>query len=157
MLLSGMMNLDKLEPFFSKVEPELAAALPDGHGLDAHGMRRFLIARNLVVDGPNGAKDMVLRNIEWRQATLPVTMTEALKEELAKGKFFVAGKDVEGNALIVARSSRFDPKVRDLNVAINAAVHTVEESLASLPDSKSTFSLLYDRTHFSFFRNWDLP
>ena len=25
-LLSGMMNLDKLEPFFSKVEPELAAA-----------------------------------------------------------------------------------------------------------------------------------
>ena len=89
-----------------------------------------------MVDGPNGAREMAVRNMEWRQAKLPIELTPEIKEELRKGKFVPAGKDIEGNPLIVVRSRCFDPKERDLRVAISAAVYTVEEAVAMLPDGR---------------------
>ena len=157
LLQMGASGIARLEPFLARVEPELAQVLPEGHGLDSQGMRRFLIARNLVIDGANGAREMVEKHLDWRKATLPVAVTPEVKEELRKGKFFRAGEDAHGNPLIVVRSSRFDPKERDLDVAIKAAVHAVEESVAALPNGHGQFSVLYDRTDFSFWRNWDLP
>jgi len=156
LLQSGIDSRDpSLDPFVSKVQPELTKELPAGHGLQDEAMRRFLIARSCVVDGANGAKEMILATIAWRQATLPVTLTPEVKDELRKGKFFPSGRDAEGNPLIVVRSCNFDPKERNLDHAISAATYAIEEAVSALPKQEGKFSLLYDRKDFKFGKNWD--
>ena len=128
MLQTGIDCRDpSLDAYVSKVNPDLVASLPEGHGFRDEAMRRFIIARNCVVDGANGAKEMILASLAWRQATLPVALTPEIKVELRKGKFYLAGNDVQGNPLLVVRSCNFDPKERDLDHALTAATYAIEE------------------------------
>ncbi len=145
----------RLDAFVGKVFPALQAKLPEGHGLSASDVRRFLIARNCIVDGPNGAAKMVIDALAWRKATLPIELTPAVKAELRKAKFFSTGRDVLGNPLVMVRSCKFDPKERDLETAHMAAVVTLEEAIAKLPEGDGKFTVLYDRQGFKLSKNWD--
>jgi len=144
-----------LDSYVQQVLPDLVAALPADHGLKDEALRRFLIARSCVVDGVNGAKEMILASLSWRKETLPIGLRDELKGELKKAKFFLAGTDVHGNPLLMVRSCNFDPKERDLDVALNAATYAIEQAVNSLPNQDGKFSVLYDRKDFKFGKNWD--
>ena len=139
-----------------RVEIDVAEALGETHPLvaDRQMLRRFIVARK-------GSEAAILAMIEahmaWRERQLPVVLTEAVVAELKKGKIEVFGHDALGRPLVVVRSSRFDPKARDLAVCVSAAVYLVERALASLGDgTPPQVTLFYDRQGFSLRRNWDL-
>jgi len=136
------------------VESELVASLGPGHLLveNRDQLRRFIVARN---GDTAAASEMIEAHMRWRAAALPVRLTAAVIAELKKGKIETYGKDINGNPLITVRSSRFDPKERDIDTATAAAIYLIECALANQPkDVKAT--VFYDRQDFSFRKNWDL-
>ena len=91
---------------------------------------------------------MIDAHMAWRDANLPVKMTPMIVTELKKGKVEAYGKDIEGRPLIMVRSGKFDPKVRDLQVAVLAVLYLLEEALKQHPPT-TQFIVFYDRTDFS--------
>jgi len=145
--------LDEREGQFSAMLKErgVGAALVE----DSATLRRFLVARQLNLDA---AFTMIEAHSKWREQNLPITLTPALRAELRKGKSYLRGNDAKGRPLFIIRSGRFDPKVRDLETAMKATVHTVEAAVAALPAEGSgpqQFAVMYDRTGFSLRENFD--
>jgi hypothetical protein len=136
------------------MEADLKKVLSPSHPYfnDSVLLRNFLIARKLKLDE---TLQMLNAHVEWRKANLPVQITDPLIQELKKGKVEVYGKDVKGRPLVIVRSGRFDPKVRDLSVAIAAVVYQVEQAIAAAGKSDTQFMIFYDRTGFSLRHNWD--
>lgn len=136
------------------VEADLRAVLNKEHPYwsDSVLLRKFLIARKLRVDE---TLQMLDAHAAWRQANIPVRITDPLIEELKKGKAEHYGTDAEGRPLIIVRSGRFDPKVRDLKVALAAVIYQVEKAIAWAGSSHTKFTIFYDRNGFSLRQNWD--
>ena len=86
---------------------------------------------------------MLEAHVNWRAANIPVPITDALVAELKKGKVKLRGRDVAGRPLLITRSGRFDPAVRDLEVATAAVIYLVEAALANSP-AIGEFAVLYD-------------
>ena len=133
------------------VEADIKKALGENHPLynKTSQIHRFLIARKLKL--PDTLK-MIEDHVAWRAANLPVQITDPIITELKKGKAEQYGLDASGRPLVLVRSGKFDPKVRDLHVAVSAVVWLVERAVAS---TDGEFTILYDRTGFSLSKNWD--
>lgn len=115
-------------------------------------LRKFLIARKLQLPE---TLQMLEAHAAWREATLPIPLNAPIVEELKKGKCYLppGAADKRGKTLVVIRSSRFDPKVRDLDAAVNAVIYQVNEAVKAKPDAQ--FAIFYDRTDFSIGKNLD--
>lgn len=127
---------------------DLQQRLGDSHPFsdNAGALRRFLIARKLDV---SKAQDMLDEHVRWRKDNLPVELTDDVRAELVKGKFYIlpGAKDVNGHPVVVVRSGLFDPKTRDLDATIKAFLLLLEKSLQDLGE-EGKFSILYDRDGF---------
>lgn len=118
---------------------------------DSEAIQRFLMARKLKL---KPTVDMIREHTIWRSTTLPIHPTGPVLVELRKGKMELHGKSCKGLPLVIISSRLFDPKVRDLQASVQAAVYIFERALETMPDAKQ-FAVLYDRNGFSFMRNWD--
>ena len=148
-LLSGTTSVDdeEISADLDLTEKELIAELGESHPLanDSIALRRFLVARKLQVDD---AKAMIEEHVKWRAANLPIPITQPLVHELKKGKIEPYGKDDQGRPVIIVRSGKFDPKERDLDVAISSVVYLIEKIVSEHPPGTS-FIIFYDRSDFS--------
>ena len=117
---------------------------------DSRTLRNFLVRCKLNL--PDSFQ-LLEAHVAWRAANIPVPITDALVAELKKGKVELRGRDLAGRPMLITRSARFDPAVRDLEVATAAVVFLVEAALENAPSGE--FAVLYDRTGFNRSRNWD--
>jgi len=119
---------------------------------DSATLRRFLIARKLQLPE---TLQMLEAHATWRKATLPIALDEAVVTELKKGKCYLPPNAVDagGRTLVVIRSSRFDPKVRDLDTALKAVIYQIDEAVRARPATQ--FAIFYDRNEFSIGKNLD--
>lgn len=136
------------------MEEEVIAALGPTHFManDSASLRRFLVARKLKLE-PTVA--MIQQHTAWCESTLPVALEGAVLVEACKGKAEVHGTDCAGRPLVIIHSGKFDPKTRDLQASIHACFYLFENALKSLPPGQTQFAVLYDRSNFSFAKNWD--
>jgi hypothetical protein len=143
-----------IEADIAQMEEELKQSLGPDHALYAQsfGLRRFLVARKLRLEE---TLKMIAAHMEWRSQQLPVQVTDALIAELKKGKVERLGNDTQGRPLVIVHSGRFDPKERDLGVAIAAVIYNIEKAIVDLPAGVQQMSVFYDRQDFSFRKNWD--
>jgi len=100
---------------------------------DSAMLRRFLVARNLDVEG---ALTMLEAHAKWRRDTLPISLTSGIVAELKKGKAYHHGLDAVGRPLVVIRSRFFDPKERTLDDALKAVIHQTLIRPGGNPGSK---------------------
>ena len=135
------------------VVSEMAKELGADHPLskDRAALQHFCVARKLNMIE---ARKMIDAHMAWRAATLPVRLTPAIIAELKKGKIEPYGKDVDGRPIIIVRSGRFDPKERDLDVAVASMLYLLEKTASEYPSSTKVI-IFYDRQGFSFRKNWD--
>jgi hypothetical protein len=152
-LLRANTGPSELGPDLDVMEADLKQVLSPEHPYfnDSALLRNFLVARKLKLDE---TLEMLSAHADWRKANLPVQITDPLITELKKGKVELRGKDMKGRPLVVVHSGRFDPKVRDISVAIAAIVYQMERA-AIAAGSEKQFVIFYDRTGFSLRKNWD--
>jgi len=110
--------------------------------LDDDTLARFLIARNnklkLAVPLLQGAES-------WRSLHYPILKMDCL-EILSKGIMKMRGVDKEGRPLLVVTSKLLNPKERDLEEMARAVIWWAEHAIRALPDDKSKYTILFDRT-----------
>lgn len=115
--------------------------------------RCFLVACKLNV---TLALEKMKRHASWSRRTLPVALTVGIRAELAKGKLEVTDYvDLErGSPILVVRSKRFDPRIRNLDDSVSATLIVLEQMLRK--SSSGQICLYYDRSEFCQHTNWDI-
>ena len=81
---------------------QLKQTFPD---IDSSTLLRFYRARKGHVQN---ATDMLIDNIKWRQETFPVSF-DRVREECAKGKYVLAGRDKEGDLVLYLMGHKMGP------------------------------------------------
>ena len=119
---SVMHALRRVDPPFRHTLQEL------GLLYDAAARVRFLIAAKLDRDAALSLAASVHR---WRSQALPLQLSEHVMAEVRKQKVAYAecADRRTGNPLVVVRSSRYDPRTRDLDASVLATVHALETAL----------------------------
>ena len=105
-------------------------------------LARYLIARN---DNFEQAAEQYGRALAWRAQSFPVLKASCLKE-ISSGKMYIRGVDKEGRPVLVYRTRLSFPKERDLEEAYRMIVWFAEHIFKRMPEDKSKYTMLIDRT-----------
>jgi hypothetical protein len=117
----------------------LKAVCPD---LDDDTIARYLVAGGNDV---NQAQEMISKSKQWKSVHYPILKQDCL-EELRKGKLYTHGFDKEGRPLLIVRAFNHDPRHRDIEQLAKAALWMIEQAISRLPDDKSKYTIVVDRT-----------
>lgn len=112
--------------------------------LDNDTLGRYLIARNNNLEK---STEMLQKSELWK-FTHSLILKEDIKVPFNKGIVYVRGTDKEGHPLIVIRNRLNFPDMPDISMEDKAktVLWWVEYAIAQLPDDKSKFTILVDRT-----------
>jgi len=125
--------------FSSENHRTLKAVHPD---LDDDTVARYLIAGSNDV---SAAKELVSKSMKWRSVHYPI-LKEDCVNELRKGTFYTNGFDKEGRPLFIIHATKHDSRNRDPEQLAKASLWMVEQAIARLPNDKSKYTLVFDRT-----------
>lgn len=120
---------------------ELRATYP---GVDDETLARFLIARE---NNLQKAIEQYAKVVTWRSLHYPVLKSSCMKE-INSGKFYVRGVDKEGRPILIFRVRFSNPSERDIQEAGRMVVWFTEHVIKRLPEDKTKFTVLMDRTSF---------
>jgi hypothetical protein len=110
--------------------------------VDDDTIARYLIARDNDLFMAN---ELLTKAEKWRSINYPILKQDCLGE-LGKGKFYTHGVDKEGRPLFIVHGIRHDPKNRNIEELAKATLWMVEQVIKRLPDNKSKYTVLMDRT-----------
>jgi hypothetical protein len=110
--------------------------------LDDDTIARYLIARN---DDLDLASELLNKSQKWRSVHFPILKQDCMGE-LSKAKMYTHGVDKEGRPLLIIHGIRHDPRDRDIETLAKAALWTMEQVIKRLPEDKSKYTILIDRT-----------
>ena len=154
LLRNGVSVTDpRIRPHVETADAELVALFGSLKGFTPMARHRFLIARELDVQE---AHAMMIRRVEWARSTLPIPMSDSVREEMDKGKVVATPyNDLKTDRpIVVIRSRLFDPKIRSMDDSVRATIATVEQSLGR--STSESVCVYYDRTGFDIKRNLDI-
>lgn len=112
-------------------------------GVEDDTLARFLIARN---NDLTKAIEQYSKLIEWRAKSYPILKSSCAKE-IDSGRIVVRGVDKEGRPLLIFRTRFSNAKVRHLEDSVKMCVWWAETIIKELPDDKSKFTVLVDRSN----------
>jgi len=118
---------------------DLKAAYPEE---ELETLARFLIGRN---NDLKETKEKLDKLVKWKKENYPILKRDCLNE-LKTGKVYVRGEDKQGRPIVVFKTAKSLPKQRDLKESINLCFWTMEQAIKKLPQDKSKFTVLVDRT-----------
>jgi hypothetical protein len=110
--------------------------------LDDDTVARYLIARNNDLDL---ATELLSKAQKWKSIHYPILKQDCLGE-LSKAKVYTHGVDKEGRPLLIVHGIRHDPRNRNIEELAKAALWMMEQVIKRLPDDKSKYTILIDRT-----------
>jgi hypothetical protein len=110
--------------------------------VDDDTIGRFLIARN---NNREKAEALLGTTEKWRSHHFPILKQDCMNE-LRRAMTFSYGFDKEGRPMMIFVTRRNDPKTRDLEEMGRACIWMTEDAIRHLPDDKSKFTILFDRT-----------
>lgn len=115
--------------------------------LDDDTIARYLIARG---NDLSKATELLGKAQRWKAMHYPILKQDCLNE-LSKGIVYTHGVDKEGRPLFVVRTVNHDPRNRSIEELAKAVLWMVENLLRRLPDDKSKYTILIDRTDAGVF------
>lgn len=115
--------------------------------LDDDTIARYLIARN---NDLGKATELLSKAERWRAMHYPILKQDCMNE-LCKGKVYTRGVDKEGRPLLIVHAARHDPKNRSIEELCKVALWMMEHIIKRLPDDKSKYTILLDRTDAGVF------
>ena len=105
---------------------------------------RFLRARKGVVED---ATTMLQEYCEWRERTFPIELTDNIKKELSKGKYYCRGRDKDGHIVLLCKL-RLLPRgsYESFEIAVNAMLWAFEwvSNSQLLKSPMDTWTILID-------------
>ena len=124
----------------------LGDELPVNARADDLILHRFLVARDWVVQD---SEEMLRAHFLWRAERFPIYRSVWKMDQMfLNGAIFPHGYDKEGRPVLVIRSGKFCPNVRNLENVIAAGVAQVIE-LFRRNGGFSKITVVYDRQDFS--------
>jgi hypothetical protein len=154
-------NSDQIPSDLDNIQQEKIAALRElmGKRLPINGrrdihMHRFLVARDWVL---KDAEVMLANHLAWRTERFPVYRSVWKMDQMfLNGAIFPCGYDREGRPVLVIRSGKFCPSIRNLEDCLAMGVAQVVQ-LFQNNGGFTKMTIVYDRQDFSMSENLDKP
>jgi len=114
--------------------------------VDSATLLRFLRARKLKVADAN---EMLLSHLKWRKETFPISLDESVKEQIAREKYILRGRDKDGDVVIYIHGHNLgEHTYNTIEEHMRSVFYLLEFVYAEImEDPLDRFTIVYNRTH----------